>query len=154
MNDFQTYLKAAKKTAQRQYEAANLEQKLQAQKQRAAYQAREGAENLKAAAKVSGRRYRQARMTQRLLAALRDLSMMALSLGVIWFVFSRIIPVPVSWVFIALAVLFVLRLYWAIVHNPYLETEVDDPLGMTEDQLPQDAKIKKGKRRGAKVLNS
>lgn len=143
MNDFKVYLKAARNTARQQIRVDDLKQ-----------QAKNGNENIKAAAKVTGRRYRQARMNQRLLAAFRDLSLMALSLGAIWFVFSRVVPIPFTPVIWALGILFVLRLYWAIVHNPYLETTPDDPLGVREDQIPAQAKIKSGKRRGARVLKN
>ena len=84
-------------------------------------------------------------MTKRLLAALRDTSIIALSLGAIWFVFSRIIPIPVTWMLILLAVVVLLRIIAALMQDAYEETDLDDPEGIPGEELPEGAKVKRFK---------
>lgn len=166
MADWKTYAKAARNTARKQAPGAKRAVQREARAYahgaqkvwdaKAADNVRRGAENAKnsasesaktmrAAAKVAGRRYRRANMTKRLLAALRDTSIIAVSLGAIWFVFSRIIPIPVTWMLILLAVLVLLRIIAALMQDAYEETDPDDPEGIPDEDLPEGAKVKKFK---------
>ena len=56
--------------------------------------------------------------------------MMAMSVGILWFVFSQIVPIPVTAVLIVAGVLVILRLVWALIHNPYANAdgEPEQPL--------------------------
>lgn len=162
MADFRTFLKAAQNTAKKQ--APGAKQALQREAQmysraaqkvweekgresvvsaadRARHVSDESAKTLRATAKVAGRRYRKANMTKRLLDALRDTSIIAISLGIIWFVFSRIMPIPITWVLIAFGILVVLRLLSALFQSSWEEVSPDDPRGLTKDQLPDGARI-------------
>lgn len=78
---------------------------------------------LKASAIVAERHYRSSRLGTRLLHAFRDAFIMAASLGAIWFVVSRIVPIPITVVIIAAGLLMIARLTWAVTHNPYAEAE-------------------------------
>lgn len=174
MTSWKTYAKAARNTARKQapgakdalrreYTNARREAEIHARAAsrvwdeqgreyvaRGSERARERADNtrrtMEAAARVAGRRYKQAHVTSRILGALKDTSIIALSVGALWFVFSRIVPIPVTWALVFLAVLVCLRVLWAITHNPWQETDDDDPEGVPASRLPEGAELKKRRR--------
>lgn len=164
MADWKTYAKAARNTARKQApgvkaavsrsvsegareartyaRAAGRTASQQSEKSRHSAQRSmsEASSTMRAAAKVAGRRYRRARITTRLLRAFRDASLMAMSVLAIWFVFSRIIPIPITAVLIIVALLVVLRFGWALFHNEFEEADPGDPDAVGEEDLPAAAK--------------
>lgn len=159
MADWKTYAKAARNTAKNQAPGArdSIKRSVQdgsreasvyarAAGKVASRQAQQGREStqrsmadarktMRATAVVAERRYRKARIGTRLLRAFRDASLMALSLVAIWFVFSRIIPIPITYVLVTAGILVVLRFGWAFFHNEFDEADPADPEAVPESEL-------------------
>lgn len=103
---------------------------------------REARKTMRATAVVAERHYRRSRIGTRLLRALRDASLMAMSVLAIWFVFSRVFPIPFTAVAVIMAVLVVLRFGWALFHNEFEPADPQAGDAVPESDLPPRAKTR------------